>query len=139
MRSGQDHDVVLGAAWDGLLVATALAAVLGHNFTPWLGFKGGKGIATSAGVLAALLPASLGVILTVWIVLFALTRIVSVASIAASAALPVATWFLYPHRPVFFGFALAAGVLAIVQHRANIGRLLRGEEKRMGSKKKEQP
>ena len=128
------NDTPVGPA-QGILVAAALAAILGHNFTPWLGFQGGKGIATSAGVLAALLPASLGVIAAVWIVLFALFRIVSIASLAAAIALPVATWFLYPGQPVFFGFALAAALLTIVRHRANIGRICRGEEKRIGGKK----
>jgi len=116
------------------LVFAALAAVIGHNYTPWLGFKGGKGVATSAGVLAALLPAALGVVLAAWILIFAATRIVSVASIVAAALLPFATWQLYHHRVVFFGFSVAAAALTIVRHRANIGRLLRGEEKRIGAK-----
>ena len=116
------------------LVFAALAAVVGHNYTPWLGFKGGKGVATSAGVLAALLPAALGVVLAGWIVIFAATRIVSVASIMAAALLPFATWELYHHRVVFFGFSVVAAALTILRHRANIGRILRGEEKRIGAK-----
>ena len=119
-----------------ILVSAALAAILGHNFTPWLGFKGGKGVATSAGVLAALLPLSFGVVIVVWVAFFAVWRIVSVASLAAAVALPIATWFFYPGHLVFFGFTVVAGLLTIVRHKANIGRLLRGEEKPMASKKK---
>lgn len=118
-----------------LLVSAALAAILGHNFTPWLGFKGGKGVATSAGVLAALLPASFGVVILVWVAFFAVWRIVSVASLAAAVALPVATCFFYPHHFVFIGFAVVAGLLTILRHKANIGRILRGEEKPISKKK----
>jgi glycerol-3-phosphate acyltransferase PlsY len=125
-----------GFSLELILVAAALAAILGHNFTPWLGFKGGKGIATSAGVLAALLPISLGVIFVVWAVFFAIWRIVSVASMAAAIALPIATWFFYPGHFVLFGFTVAATLLTLVRHQANIGRLFRGEEKRIGSPKK---
>src|SRR5712692_1257904 len=74
-------------------IVAAFAAVLGHNYPCWLNFKGGKGIATSAGVLAALVPAALVMSLSVWIVLLALTRYVSIASIIGSFTLPFATWF----------------------------------------------
>src|SRR3954447_103889 len=77
---------------DALSVSAGVAAILGHNFTCWLHFKGGKGIATSAGVLLALVPLALGIILSLWIVIFVLTRYVSLASIIAAAALPVTTW-----------------------------------------------
>jgi glycerol-3-phosphate acyltransferase PlsY len=121
-------------AAETVLVVAALAAILGHNFTPWLGFKGGKGVATSAGVLAALLPPAFGILVLTWLLFFAIWRIVSVASLAAALVLPVATWFLYPGQTVFFVFTLVAAALVIVRHRANIGRLCRGEEKRIGRK-----
>src|SRR5258708_11953611 len=73
-------------------IVAAFAAVFGHNYTCWLSFKGGKGIATSAGVLAALVPSALMMSLSVWIVLLALTRYVSIGSIAGSFTLPFATW-----------------------------------------------
>ena len=74
-------------------LCAGIAAILGHNYTCWLHFKGGKGIATSAGVLVALVWLPLLIILGVWIVVFAVSRYVSLASICASFALPFATWF----------------------------------------------
>ncbi len=117
-------------------ITAGMAAVLGHNYTCWLRFKGGKGIATSAGVLAALVPGALLIILTIWIVVFALTKYVSLASISASFALPFATWFMR-HGPVMIAVSAALGVLAIYKHRANIQRLLEGTESRIGSKPRE--
>ena len=108
-------------------------AILGHNYTCWLHFKGGKGIATSAGVLVALVPWALLTILTVWIVLFALTRVVSVGSLAASATLPFATWFFYRDWTLTL-VTTAMAVLAIYKHRGNIQRLLAGTEPRVGAK-----
>ena len=72
-------------------VLTALAAILGHNYSPWVGFKGGKGIATSAGVLLALMPAGIALLAVVWLIVFAASRYVSLASVVAAAALPLIT------------------------------------------------
>jgi acyl phosphate:glycerol-3-phosphate acyltransferase len=108
-------------------IVAGLCAVLGHNYTCWLRFKGGKGIATSAGVLTALVPWALLTILTIWIVLFALTRYVSVGSLAASASLPFATWGYYRDWPLTLVTG-AMGALAIYKHRGNIRRLLNGTE-----------
>jgi len=119
-----------------LLVICGLAAILGHNYTPWLGFKGGKGIATSAGVLAALMPPVLAVSFSLWIVLTLLTRYVSVASIAAAASLVPLAWFFYPGQWVLFGLACLTGVLAIYRHKSNIQRLLAGTEPRFDFGKK---
>ncbi|SDU27231.1 glycerol-3-phosphate acyltransferase PlsY [Verrucomicrobium sp. GAS474] len=121
--------------WEVAVVLIGLVATLGHNFTPWLGGKGGKGVATSAGAIAAFMPEAFLVILAVWGASFWLTRIVSLASILASAVLPVAAFVLYPNKRIFFVFGLLAGGMTILRHRANIERLLRGEEKRMGSPK----
>ena len=112
-----------------------LAVVLGHNYTCWLRFKGGKGIATSAGVVAGLVPWALLIILSIWIVLFALTRYVSVGSLAASFALPFATWFTSRDRTLTLVTG-AMGALAIYKHKANIRRLLNGTENRVGPPKK---
>jgi glycerol-3-phosphate acyltransferase PlsY len=118
-----------------LLVVCALAAIVGHNYTPWLGFKGGKGIATSAGVFGALMPPVLAVALSLWIVLTLTTRYVSVGSIAAAAVLAPAAWFFYPGAWIYFGLACLAGVLAIYRHKSNIQRLLAGTESKIGKKK----
>ena len=111
-----------------------MAAVLGHNYTCWLRFKGGKGIATSAGVCLALAPLALGIALGTWIVVFALTRYVSVASIAAAVALPAAVWILPPHNLLLGIMTTALGLLAIVKHKGNIERLFNGTERRFGKK-----
>ena len=114
-----------------LSICAGLFAVLGHNYTCWLHFKGGKGIATSAGVLVALVPSALFIILGIWIVVFALTRYVSLASMCGSAALPVATW-LTGESSTMIIVTSAMAVLAIYKHKANIQRLWAGTEPRIG-------
>ena len=118
-----------------------LAAIIGHNYTPWLGFKGGKGIATSAGVLAALMPPVFAVALSVWIIATLITRAVSIGSLLAAAVLPPAAAWFYPGEWVYFGLATLAGGLAVWRHRSNIQRLLAGTESRIefSSKKENAP
>ena len=116
-----------------LKIVAGICAVLGHNFTCWLKFKGGKGIATSAGVYFALAPLAAGIALGTWVIVFALGRYVSVASIAAAVALPAAVWLT--KNNLFFGIVTTAlGLLAIIKHRSNIQRLLNGTERRLGQK-----
>lgn len=121
---------------DALRVTAGLAAILGHNFTCWLRFRGGKGIATSAGVLAALVPGALLIILCIWIIVFALTRYVSLASISASFALPFATWLTRQNLALTI-VTSAMAALAIYKHRSNIQRLMQGTEHRFGGKPRE--
>ncbi|HWY77247.1 MAG TPA: glycerol-3-phosphate 1-O-acyltransferase PlsY [Verrucomicrobiae bacterium] len=116
-----------------LRIVAASCAILGHNYTCWLKFKGGKGIATSAGVLAALVPLALVISLGTWIIVCIWTRYVSVASIAASAILPFGTWIAgYSYRLIIFTALMA--VLAIYKHKGNIQRLLHGTENKLGKK-----
>lgn len=116
-------------AW--LPVLGGLAAVLGHNFTCWLRFKGGKGVATSAGVLLGLMPIAFLAVLATFVVTLALTRIVSLSSLLAALVLPLATW--YWHRaPVLVGLAFLLAALAFYRHRANLRRLIAGTEPRLG-------
>lgn len=120
-------------------ILTALAAVLGHNYSPWAGFKGGKGISTSAGVLLGLMPFAVLLLLVVWLLLFFATRHVSVASMGAACTLPLLTlWGSWHHgriqdgtwnKPLFF-FSIIIAVLAVWKHRANIRRLREGTEHR---------
>ena len=119
-----------------LLVVCGLAAIIGHNYTPWLGFKGGKGIATSAGVLAALMPPVLAVSLSLWIIATLATRTVSIGSLLAAASLPPAAFYFYPGQWVYIGLAFLAGGLAIYRHTSNIKRLLAGTESRFEFGKK---
>jgi glycerol-3-phosphate acyltransferase PlsY len=119
-----------------LRLVAGLAVVLGHNYTCWLRFKGGKGIATSAGVLAGIVPLALVIILGLWIALFAVTRYVSVGSLAASFTLPFATWLTTRDWTLTIVTG-AMGALAIYKHKANIQRLLDGTENRIGSGKKQ--
>jgi glycerol-3-phosphate acyltransferase PlsY len=130
------NQLLPGAPLEYLRITAALAAILGHNFTCWLHFKGGKGIATSAGVLLALVPWSLAIILSLFIILFVTTRYVSIGSIAASFTLPFATWFTTKDTVLTIVTGVM-GALAILKHRKNIQRLLNGTENRIQFKKKE--
>jgi glycerol-3-phosphate acyltransferase PlsY len=129
-------ELLPGVPLEYLRITAGIAAILGHNFTCWLHFKGGKGIATSAGVLIALVPLALAIILTIFIILFLVTRYVSVGSIAAAFALPFATWFTQ-HDIGLTVVMAAIGALAILKHRKNIQRLLNGTENRIQFRKKE--
>lgn len=117
-----------------LAICAGLAAILGHNYTCWLHFKGGKGIATSAGVLVALVPLPLLIILAVWIAVFVVTRYVSLASICASVTLPFACWATARGTALILVTA-AMAALAVFKHRANIQRLLQGTESRLSLKR----
>jgi glycerol-3-phosphate acyltransferase PlsY len=121
----------LAREWFSL--CAGIAAILGHNYTCWLHFKGGKGIATSAGVLVALVPVPLLIILGIWIVVFAASRYVSLASICASFVLPFAAWFTGKNLATVIVTA-ALAVLAIYKHKTNIQRLMKGTENRIGAK-----
>ena len=123
-----------GTPAENLALAAGAAAVLGHVYTCWLKFKGGKGIATSAGVGFAWAPEACAVTLAIWGIVFVSTRYVSAASLVAAVVLPVAVWcFHYGTRMTLVMTALA--VLAIYKHKANIRRLLDGTENRAGAKK----
>ena len=114
-----------------LRIVGSMGAILGHNYTCWLGFRGGKGIATSAGALVGLLPLPFLMTLTVWLVVFVVSRYVSLASIAAAAVLPFST-LLCGKSNLMTGIAAAMSMLAIYKHKANIRRLLDGTENRIG-------
>ena len=119
-----------------LTIFAGYAAILGHNYTCWLGFKGGKGIATSVGVFLYVAPSSLLVALITFLFLAAITRTVSVGSLGASAMLPYSVWCRASSPGILQEFALAIGLLAVYRHRTNIKRLWAGEESRIGQKEK---
>jgi len=120
-----------------LAAAVALLAVLGHMFTVWLRFKGGKGVATGLGVFLALAPAAVLISVALFAVIFALTRYVSLGSIVAAASFPII--LLIREGNIFgpWGMALTTtvAVLVIVRHHQNIGRLVNGTESRFGARK----
>src|ERR1700730_2413046 len=120
-------------------VIAAIACILGHNYTLWLGFKGGKGIATSGGVILALFPiAVICFIAIVWVIVFYSSKYVSLASIAAAVALPFSVFLFVPKTEtefwVVFGFSLLVCLLAVWRHQSNIVRLMNGTETRFGKK-----
>lgn len=122
----------VGADLPCLRLACGAAALLGHAFPLFLGFRGGKGVATGVGLVTGLSPASAGVGLGVWLAMFLAVRYVSLASIAAAAAVGVAAWTVMepdPHRVVPVVLTILAA-LVIALHRANVARLLRGTEHR---------
>ena len=105
------------------------AAILGHVFSFWVGFKGGKGIATSAGVLLGTAPVAVAICVGVWLAVVSLTRIVSLASLSAALTLPGAVYVLPPREgTAMLWFAGALSVFVVWSHRSNIARLLKGEE-----------
>jgi glycerol-3-phosphate acyltransferase PlsY len=125
----------VGAGNYDLAVAAAVAAVIGHVYPVWLGFRGGKGVASALGVFLALTWPSGLAILLVFVAVFALTRYVSLASIVASATFPLFGFHFVAQRTpmVIFGF-LFIPLLIVVKHHGNIRRLLSGTESRFGSK-----
>jgi len=118
-----------------LMSLAALFAVLGHIFPVWLKFKGGKGVATALGVFALLFPKAVVISLAIFIIVLALSRYVSLGSILAALAFPVAAYFLY--HPDWISLSLTAAVSAVVilKHHQNVRRLLAGNEHQFGSSK----
>jgi glycerol-3-phosphate acyltransferase PlsY len=122
-------------------VAGGICCIIGHNYTVWLGFKGGKGIATSIGVLLAIEPILIVmIVLLVWLAVFFIWQYVSLASISAALSLPLAVLILFPlvargNYWVVVIFSIIVATLAVWRHRSNIDRLLQGKENRFGSKR----
>jgi glycerol-3-phosphate acyltransferase PlsY len=111
----------------------ALCAILGHIFTIWLGFKGGKGVATAFGVFLALAPWAALAGLGIFVVVFALSRYVSLASILSAAAFPFIALLLHRRQTAWSTAVLfVIPIIVIVKHRQNIARLLSGTEYRFG-------
>ena len=123
------------AGW--LLAAAAIAVIIGHIFPVWLGFRGGKGVATGVGVFLSLAPIPLALAAVVFLLVVAATSYVSAGSIISAAAMPFFVWlqneFMQPvpgFAPVM-SVALTGALLIIFAHRANIGRLIQGTENRL--------
>ena len=124
---------LLGAGAYGWLVAAGLAALAGHIWPIWLGGKGGKAVATGFGMLLGLVPAVGLACLGVFLTSLALSRIVSISSVLAAAALPLL--MAGAGAPgAYLGLGVVAAVMVIWRHRSNLSRLLKGEEPRLGQK-----
>jgi acyl phosphate:glycerol-3-phosphate acyltransferase len=119
--------------WHAAAITGLIFALIGHSFSCWTRFKGGKGVATSAGGLLVLLPMPTLLALVAWIVVFQVSRYVSLASIVAAFVLPAAAWIL--DAPTAFAvLATVLGVFVILRHRSNIQRLVAGTENKFVKK-----
>ncbi len=119
-------------------VLGAVSAVIGHSFPPWLKFRGGKGVATSAGALFGLMPLAMVIGAAIWMLVFWMTRYVSVASITMATALPLIIFIISARskageKTLFYCSVCLAGVV-IWRHRSNLSRLMRGSEPRFNRK-----
>ena len=122
--------VLLGAyllASPGAMVVGGLFAVLGHIFPIFIGFRGGKGVATGLGVISALMPKVTLIVVVVWVVLTLITRYVSVASIVAAVLTPILA-AVFKEPIIYFLFALVIAVFIVFRHKENIQRLKAGRE-----------
>jgi len=120
-------------------ILAAISSVLGHLYPPWLKFQGGKGVATSAGALLGLTPVATLIGVAIWIIVFWLTRYVSLASIVAAVALPIVILVVRSHdqnngKPLVYSSACVA-VVIIWRHRSNLSRLIQGTEPRFTRKR----
>jgi glycerol-3-phosphate acyltransferase PlsY len=130
-----------GAAPDDMRALAALVAVLGHIFPVWLGFKGGKGVATGFGVFLVASPWAALAAISVFFIVLALSRYVSLASILGAGSFPLFAWWLgrihlcADRTPFFVAVEIAVALLLIAKHHQNIRRLLKGTESKLGAKK----
>jgi glycerol-3-phosphate acyltransferase PlsY len=114
-------------------VSAGIAAIVGHVYPVWLGFHGGKGVATAAGAFAVLSPVAAAVAAGVFVIVVSLTRYVSLGSTAASVTLAIGTLIGHRPRSVMLGAAVAA-LIIVHRHRANLGRVVAGTERRVGQR-----
>ncbi len=120
------------------IAAASVCAILGHCFSVWLKFRGGKGVATGVGVFIALAPLQVLLVLVIFAVIVAATRYISLGSLIATATFPLLVYFMRrPPLPIVLG-AAGSALLIITMHHGNIGRLLKGTENKVGKKKTSQ-
>jgi len=122
---------IFAAPW--IAVAGGMSAILGHSVSIFLRFRGGKGVATSLGVVVGLDPRIAGIGFGIWAAVLAVSRYVSVASILAATSIPV-LMFVFDMPLAYRVFAIVAAVFVIAKHRSNMVRLLQGKELRLGEK-----
>lgn len=119
-------------------ILAAIMCIVGHTFPVWLGFKGGKGVATSAGALFGLMPLAVPFIVLIWVIVFETTRYVSVASIVAAISLPIVVGLFlrwqFLEAVALLYFSILITLLVLWRHRSNFSRLLNGTEQRFSRK-----
>lgn len=122
-------------AHDWAMTGAALAVMAGHSFSPYIGLRGGKSVATGAGALAVLVPLTLPFLVLSFALVVVITRIVALSSIIISMEFPLLVWWLYPGDAALLALSLVAAGLVIWRHSANIVRIVKGEEPRISFKR----
>ena len=136
LQNGSGAAVISGQDWRLLGLAGVIGAILGHSFSIFTQFKGGKGVATAAGGVLVLMPVSCLIGAAVWVITFYATRYVSLGSILAAVAVPAASWIR--GNPLALNIAITLiGAFVIIRHRENIKRLLAGTENKFAKKRAE--
>jgi glycerol-3-phosphate acyltransferase PlsY len=110
------------------MILATMAAIVGHSYSPYIGFKGGKGVATAAGAVLILTPYPWPILLLTWLLVIALFRMVSLGSVVIAVEYPILCAWLYPGEWLIIGFATSAAALVVWRHRTNIVRIVRGQE-----------
>ena len=116
------------------VIVIGMAAILGHTFSLFLKFKGGKAVATTLGVFLVLVPYAILILLVIFFVIFGITRYVSLASIISAVVLPIAVYFTTRHIPLTV-LGIIIGLLVIIRHKENIKRLINGTESKLSFSK----
>ncbi len=115
-----------------MVVMAAIAVICGHNWSVYLGFSGGKGVATGTGVLIMLVPVIVVILLGLWAIVVAVSRFVSLGSITVAATFPVLMLWFFPDNIPYILFSIVAAAVVVLKHRSNIQRLIAGQENRLG-------
>ena len=118
-------------AHEWTMIGATLAVMGGHSFSPYIGFRGGKGVAAGAGALLVLVPLVWPILFLTWLAVIAATRIVSLGSVIIAVEYPIAVWLLYPGDWPQLAVAVVAAGLVILRHSANISRILKRQEPRI--------
>jgi glycerol-3-phosphate acyltransferase PlsY len=134
--AGSDSSGLGDTDYGYLAIAGLIGALLGHSFSCFTQFRGGKGVATGAGGFAVLFPLGAGIAFVIFAMTLAISRYVSLASMLAAVSLPFAA-FSFTHSPVLTTMSALVAGFVVIRHRANISRLLAGTESKVGQKKTE--
>ena len=123
-------------ATDWVLVGAAIAAVIGHSFSPWIGFSGGKGVATAAGALMVAGPGVWPIALVIFLAAVGISRMVSAGSIAVALTFPIICWLIYPERIALLLLSLVMSGFVLWRHRSNIRRIAAGDETKISFRRR---